>query len=76
MSYIHSGLKITFKNEITRRELRPDAPGRHPGVPGTAGAGGPEAGRHGDAVHVARSNGEKMEAALQWTEATDETIRS
>ena len=28
------------------------------------------------AFHLARNNGEKMEVALQWTEATDETIRS
>ena len=25
MSYIHSGLKITFKNEVTERDVRPDA---------------------------------------------------
>ena len=45
MSYIHSGLKITFKNEIAKETLRPDASGRHSGVLAAARRRGPEAGR-------------------------------
>ena len=40
MSYVHSGLKITFKDESSRRDGRAVPPGRHPRVPRQAGGGG------------------------------------
>jgi DNA gyrase/topoisomerase IV subunit B len=75
MSYIHSGLKITFKNDKTKETFDLTHPGGIPEFLTRLVADGQK-----PAVAVpftlARNNGEKMEVALQWTEATDETIRS
>ena len=76
MAYIHSGLKITFKNEATKETFDLSHPG---GIPEflqqlvRTGAKQPVT----DApFHAVRSNGEVIEVALQWTESTEETIRS
>jgi DNA gyrase/topoisomerase IV subunit B len=76
MSYIHNGLKITFKNDITRETLdlthtgglpeylaRLVTEARKPAVTETP-------------FCQARPNGDKIEVALQWTESTDEVFRS
>jgi DNA gyrase/topoisomerase IV subunit B len=97
MSYIHSGLKITFKNEITKETLDLSHPGGIPeflerlikGEPGASATGGkaqtPVANALGSPAKapvtdipftLKRDNGDKMEVALQWTESTEETIRS
>ena len=75
-SYIHCGLKIVFKDETKPETYELSNPGgirdyltrlvadgkKRPVVEGT--------------FHVERTNGDKVEAVLQWTEATDEQIRS
>src|SRR5437764_3171896 len=91
MSYIHSGLKITFKNEITKETFDLAHPGGIPEfltrlvaegqkapvteVPFTLARPSPQSplppGERGRG-----EGGDKMEVALQWTESTDETIRS
>jgi DNA gyrase/topoisomerase IV subunit B len=76
MSYIHNGLKITFKNEITNETFDLTHAGGIPEflarlVTGTEKPAVTEA-----AFTQARNAGEKMEVALQWTESTDEIIRS
>jgi DNA gyrase/topoisomerase IV subunit B len=99
MSYIHSGLKITFKNEVTKETFDLSHPGGIPeylerlvkGEPGASGPGGKDSQKPSgtnvpgspakvpvtDAIfHIVRDNGDKLEAALQWTESTDETVRS
>ncbi len=76
MSYIHSGLKIHFKNEITKETFDLTHPG---GIPEFLGRLVVEAQKPAvteTPFCLARGNGEKMEVALQWTESTDETIRS
>jgi DNA gyrase subunit B len=76
MSYIHSGLKITFKNEVTGETLDLTHTG---GIPEFLGRLVGESGKSPvteGAFTVTRGNGQKMEAALQWTEATEETFRS
>ncbi len=76
MSYIHSGLKITFKNEVTKETFDLTHPG---GIPEFLGRLVVEAQKPAVTeapFTVTRGNGEKMEVALQWTEATDEAIRS
>jgi DNA gyrase subunit B len=76
MSYIHSGLKITFKNEVTKETFDLTHPGGIPEFLGRLVADGQKPAVTEAPFTVARGNGEKMEVALQWTESTDETIRS
>jgi DNA gyrase subunit B len=76
MSYIHSGLKITFKNEITKETIDLAHPGGIPEFLGRLVTDGQKPAVTEVAFCLARQNGDKIEVALQWTESTDETIRS
>lgn len=76
MSYIHSGLKITFKNEITKETLDLTHPGGIPEFLVRLVTEGQKPPVTESPFTLARNNGEKMEVALQWTESTDEVIRS
>lgn len=76
MSYIHSGLKITFKNEVAGETVELAHPGGIPEFLSKLIADGQKPAVTEVPFSLVRSNGEKMEAALQWTESTDETIRS
>lgn len=76
MAYIHSGLKITFKNEATGETAELSHPG---GIPEflqklVKTANKPTVSE--TAFYVKRENGDKMEATLQWTESTEEVFRS
>src|SRR6516165_3633530 len=76
MSYIHSGLKISFKNEATRETFDLTHPG---GIPEFLTRLVTEAQKPPvteQQFTLARANGDKTEVALQWTESTDEVIRS
>jgi DNA gyrase/topoisomerase IV subunit B len=88
MSYIHSGLKIIFKNEAAGEEpVTLEHPGGIPEFlghlvaaagkptvpPQPAENGGP---RPETAFLHSRKEGDRIEVALQWTEATDEDVRS
>src|SRR5438067_1792777 len=76
MSYIHSGLKITFKNEITKETIDLTHPGGIPEFLTRLVTEGQKPPVTEAPFTLTRTNGEKMEVALQWTESTDETIRS
>jgi DNA gyrase/topoisomerase IV subunit B len=76
MSYIHAGLKITFKNEATKETHDLTHPGGIPEFLGRLVAEGQKPPVTEAAFTLARANGERMEVALQWTESTDVTIRS
>jgi DNA gyrase subunit B len=76
MSYIHSGLQITFKNEATKETFDLTHPGGIPEFLGRLVTEGQKPAVTETPFTLARGNGEKMEVALQWTEATDEQIRS
>jgi DNA gyrase subunit B len=76
MSYIHSGLKITFKNEATKETFDLTHPGGIPEFLQRLVTEGQKPTVTEQPFTLARSNGDKMEVALQWTEATDEAIRS
>lgn len=79
MAYIHSGLKITFKNELTGESLDLTHPNGLPEYLAklVADAGKPAVTE--TFFHLDRVGGEKetkVEAVLQWTEGTDERFRS
>jgi DNA gyrase/topoisomerase IV subunit B len=75
MSYVHNGLKITFKNEVTGDtvELR-----HTEGIPALMAKLITKAEKPviADAFTESRKDGDRIEVAVQWTEATEETIRS
>jgi DNA gyrase subunit B len=76
MAYIHSGLKVVFKNEVVKETFELTHPG---GIPEFLGRLVTEAQKPAvteTPFLQARNNGDKMEVALHWTEATDEIIRS
>lgn len=76
MSYIHSGLKITFRNEVSGEVHDLSHPGGIPEFLGRLVVEGQKPAVTEVPFTLARKEGEKMEVALQWTESTDETIRS
>ena len=76
MSYIHSGLKIIFENEATGETFDLTHPG---GIPEFLGKLIIESGKPPvapSAFTLARTGKDRMECALQWTESTDESLRS
>ncbi|HEV3081007.1 MAG TPA: DNA topoisomerase IV subunit B [Gemmataceae bacterium] len=76
MSYIHNGLKITFKNEITKESFDLAHPGGIPEFLGRLVQDGQKPAVTEAPFLLTRQNGEKMAVALQWTESTDEVVRS
>jgi DNA gyrase/topoisomerase IV subunit B len=76
MSYIHSGLKITFKDELAKETHDLTHPGGIPEFLGRLVTETQKPPVTEAPFCLARNNGERMEAALQWTESTDESIRS
>src|SRR6516162_9924651 len=76
MSYIHSGLKITFKNEITKETFDLTHPGGIPEFLQRLVTEGQKPAVTEAPFTLVRNNGERMEVALQWTKSTDEAIRS
>jgi DNA gyrase subunit B len=76
MSYIHSGLKITFKNEVKGEVHELTHPGGIPEFLQRLISDHQKPAVNTEPFALVRGNGEKMEVALQWTEATDEVIRS
>ncbi|QVL33039.1 type IIA DNA topoisomerase subunit B [Telmatocola sphagniphila] len=77
MSYIHSGLKFIFKNEITKETLELYNPG---GVPDFLTKIVADSQKSVIApphlFHAKRDNGERIEVAVLWTESTEDSIRS
>ncbi len=76
MSYIHSGLKIIFKNDVKGETHDLTHPGGIPEFLTRLITEGQKPTVTETPFSVARPDGDKMQAALQWTEATDEAIRS
>jgi len=76
MSYIHSGLKITFQDEMAKETYNLTHTGGLPEFLQRLVAEGQKPVVNETPFTLVRNNGEKMEVALQWTESTDETIRS
>jgi DNA gyrase/topoisomerase IV subunit B len=76
MAYIHHGLSITFANEITKEKFDLTHPGGIPEFLGRLVTEGQKSAVTENSFHLVKDNGDKMEVALQWTESTDENIRS
>jgi len=76
MSYIHSGLKIIFKDEKTGETHDLTHPGGIPEFLTRLITEGQKPTVTESPFAATRDDGSKMELALQWTESTDEVIRS
>jgi DNA gyrase subunit B len=76
MAYIHSGLSITFKNDVTKESFDLTHPGGIPEFLKKLVEDGQKAPIAETPFHLVKDNGEKMELALQWTESTEESFRS
>src|SRR5207248_1440693 len=76
MAYIHSGLKITFQNDAAGEKVELSHPRGLPEFLTRFVTDGQKPTVTEAAFHITRANGEKFEAVLQWTESTDETLRS
>ena len=76
MSFIHSGLHITYKNEISGEALELHNPGGLPAFLTKLVADGQKPAVTEAMFSAARETGDKIEVALQWTESTEETYRS
>jgi DNA gyrase/topoisomerase IV subunit B len=76
MSYIHGGLHITFKNEVTGETIEMANPGGLPAFLSKLVKDGEQAAVTETAFSALRESGSKIEVALQWTKSTEETYRS
>jgi DNA gyrase subunit B len=76
MSYIHSGLSLSFTDENTNETVNLSHPGGIPEFLGRLVGDGQKPAVTEAPFTLVREGTEKMEAALWWTESTDETIRT
>jgi DNA gyrase subunit B len=76
MSYIHSGLKISFKNEVSGEVHDLTHTGGIPEFLTRLITEGKKTAVTETAFTLARKEGERMEVALQWTESGEEDLRS
>src|SRR6478752_5582317 len=76
MSFIHSGLKITFKDEHAGQTYELANPGGLPAFLAKLVTDGEKPAVTESAFTAVRDNGGKIEVALQWTESTEENYRS
>ena len=76
MSFIHSGLTITFKDEHGGQTYELANPGGLPAFLAKLVTDGQKPSVTEAAFSALRENGSKIEIALQWTESTEETYRS
>ncbi|HVY46934.1 MAG TPA: ATP-binding protein, partial [Minicystis sp.] len=75
-AYLHGGLVIVFKDGATGESIELVHPnGIAEFLPKLVAQRG-KAPTHPSLFHVAKENGIRLEAALQWTESTDEHVRS
>ena len=76
MSFIHSGLKITFKNEATGESTEFSHPGGVPEFLTKLVADSEKRPVTEQSFSVKRDTGERLEVALVWSKSTDESVRS
>ena len=76
MSYIHSGLSITYKDEHSGQTHELANPGGLPAYLTKVVADSQKPSVTDAAFTAVRGTGEKIEVALQWTEGTEESYRS
>ncbi|QJW99956.1 DNA gyrase/topoisomerase IV subunit B [Frigoriglobus tundricola] len=76
MAYLHSGLHVTYKNEITGETLELANPGGLPAFLKKLVTDGQKPSVTEAAFAAVRETGDKIELALQWTASSEETYRT
>ncbi len=76
MAFVHRGLRITYKNEITGETIELANTGGLPAFLAKLVAEGQKPPVSEAAFSAVRENGDRIEVALQWTESTEETYRT
>ena len=76
IAYIHHGLKITFKNEITGETADLTHPGGLPEFLARLVTESQKPIIHAQPFYLLKEGDEKVELTMQWTEASDELFRS
>ena len=76
IAYIHHGLKITFKNEITGETVDLTHPGGLPEFLTRLVTESQQPIVNTMPFYATKEGDEKIELTLQWTESTDESLRS
>lgn len=76
IAYIHHGLKITFKNEISGESFDLTHEGGLPEFLAKLVAESQKPAVNPQPFYLLKEGDEKIELNLQWTESTDETFRS
>ena len=76
IAYIHHGLKLHFKNEITGESFDLTHPGGLPEFLQRLVTESQVASVNPQPFYLLKEGDEKIEVTLQWTESTDETFRS
>ncbi|HEY2784334.1 MAG TPA: DNA topoisomerase IV subunit B [Fimbriiglobus sp.] len=76
MTYLHSGLTVSFENGVTGEKVELANPGGLPAYLAKLVKDGEKPACTDAVFSAAKANGEKIEVALQWTESTEETFRS
>ncbi|MBI1830242.1 MAG: type IIA DNA topoisomerase subunit B, partial [Planctomycetes bacterium] len=76
IAYIHHGLKITFRNEITGESFDMTHPGGLPEFLQRLVTEGQTPVVNAIPFYATKEGDEKIELTMQWTESTDESIRS
>ncbi|MDB5309662.1 MAG: type topoisomerase subunit [Gemmataceae bacterium] len=76
MSYVHSGLSISFRDEHGGHTYEFANPGGLPAFLQKLVTDGQKPAVTETAFSAVRDNGSKIDIALQWTESTEETYRS
>ncbi len=75
-SYLHRGLKITFVDHANKTKVEFDHPGGIADYLTKLVAGRQKPTVHPEAFMLRREESPRMEVCLQWTESTDEVIKS
>ena len=76
IAYIHHGLKLHFKNEVTGESFDLTHPGGLPEFLQRLVTEGQKPAVNATPFYLLKDENEKVELTLQWTESTDEAFRS
>jgi DNA gyrase/topoisomerase IV subunit B len=76
IAYIHHGLKLHFKNEVTGEAFDLTHPGGLPEFLTRLVTESQKPAVNPQAFYLLKEGDEKIEVTMQWTESTDETFRS